>query len=136
MYYSTARTEQSDEQLLEILEESRVKNAVCGITGLLLYGDGVFFQVLEGAEPDVRARYARIEKDRRHQGLLVAVEREVEERSFGSWSMGYTPLDPELLKGVDALIPLERTGNPINQVDCDRLIGLLVESFMINQRLA
>ncbi len=136
MYYSAAREEYNDRQLRDILKVSRANNRECGVTGLLLYGEGAFFQVLEGEEADVRARYASIEKDPRHQWIVIAAQREVKTRSFGDWSMGFSPLDPELKEDVEAMIRLKRAGNEMKQADCDPFINVLVESFMVNQRLA
>lgn len=64
MYYSTARREGTDAELRDILELSRLGNSQRGITGLLLYGEGVFFQVLEGAEADVKCLRGALETGR------------------------------------------------------------------------
>ena len=136
MYYSTACQEQSDAQLRNILEVSRQSNRERDVTGLLLYGDGVFFQVLEGAEADVRALYAKIEADDRHHSLLEAVEREVPQRSFGEWAMGYTSLNGEIRAGVNSLMEAgERHVGASGNYNCDPLVRLLVESFINNQQL-
>lgn len=137
MYYSTACREQTDDELRAILDASRRGNSRRGVTGLLLYGDGVFFQILEGAETDVKALYAKIETDGRHQGILIAAEREVPARSFDNWAMGYTPLNQEIRSGVDSLVDVRR-----QQADaaatgaCDPLVRLLVESFIGNQQFS
>lgn len=136
MYYSTARHEQGDAQLLEILEVSRRNNAAVGITGLLLYGDGVFFQVLEGDEETVKACFERIKLDNRHQHMLIAAKRNVPQRSFEDWAMGYMPLDRELHEGVEALIRFKRVGNESEYPDCDPFVRLLIDNFMSSQRLA
>lgn len=135
MYYSTARHEQNDAQLLEILEVSRRNNAAAGITGLLLYGDGVFFQVLEGAEETVKVCFERIKLDDRHQHMLIAAERSVAQRSFEAWAMGYMPLDRRLHDDVEALIRFKRAGNQNEYPDCDPFIRLLIDNFMSSQRL-
>ncbi|MEB0262865.1 MULTISPECIES: BLUF domain-containing protein [unclassified Mucilaginibacter] len=41
-------------QLKDLLKESRDNNIRVGITGLLLYNDGAFMQVLEGYEDPVK----------------------------------------------------------------------------------
>ncbi|TQV83197.1 BLUF domain-containing protein [Denitrobaculum tricleocarpae] len=137
MYYSTARKEQSDAELRDILEASRRGNRQRQITGLLLYGDGVFFQVLEGSEVDVKALYDKIGADDRHHSILHAAAREVPERSFADWAMGYTPLSGELQAGVDSLMDVSRRqADPEVSLDCDPLVRLLVKSFIDNQQLA
>ncbi len=136
MYYSTACREQTDADLLEILNVSRRDNRLRNISGLLLYGDGVFFQVLEGTEADVRALYAKIEADDRHHSILHAADREVPARSFQDWAMGYTALQGELQAGVNSLMEVSaRHAGPDASIDCDPLVRLLVDSFINNQQL-
>ena len=135
MYYSTARHEQNDAQLSDILEISRRNNERAGITGILLYGDGVFFQVLEGEEDRVQVCFERIRQDERHQHLLVAAQRDVPQRSFDAWSMGYMPLDRELHEGVEAFIRFKRAGNQSEYPGCDPFVRILIDNFMSSQRL-
>ncbi len=136
MYYSTARREQTDADLVEILDVSRRNNTAAGITGILLYGEGVFFQVLEGDEEKVKACFERIKADERHLSMLVASERTLPLRSFEAWAMGYMPMDRELHDGVEALVQLKEVGNESGYPDCDPLVRLLIDSFLVNQRLA
>lgn len=136
IYYSTARREQTDAELRDLLEVSRRWNSQRDITGLLLYGAGVFFQVLEGTEADVKSLFTKIQTDERHHNILRAAEREVLERSFGDWAMGYTPLNDDLQAGVTSLLEVSRRqADPAATLDCDPLVRLLVQSFIQNQQL-
>jgi lipopolysaccharide biosynthesis regulator YciM len=92
VYVSDAAEEVSKDDLLTILAESRDKNAEAGITGMLLYKDGSYMQVLEGEEDAVRALYARIRRDPRHRGVVTLVEGQADHRSFADWSMGFQDL--------------------------------------------
>ncbi|CAN5128097.1 hypothetical protein BH10PSE12_BH10PSE12_12170 [soil metagenome] len=89
IYISTAREGLGVGDCRAILDEARNGNARLNITGLLLFNSKRFVQVLEGAEGDVRAIYARIEADRRHHGLVVVGESSLEEREFGQWAMAF-----------------------------------------------
>ena len=95
VYASIANEDFSPEQLLELLAVSRRNNESCGITGMLLYKDRRFLQVLEGDEAAVRATYARIERDPRHRDVVVLVTDEEREREFADWSMAFHDLDDE-----------------------------------------
>jgi len=64
-------------------------NKAVGVTGMLLYQDGNFMQVLEGNEHSVRGVYAKIERDPRHRGLITLLQGEIEDRQFPTWSMGF-----------------------------------------------
>jgi hypothetical protein len=79
--------------LLELLEKSRKNNAKLGITGMLLYKDGEFMQVLEGEEKAVRSLSKRIAEDPRHTNFIILMDRVCTQREFPDWSMGFTNLD-------------------------------------------
>lgn len=90
VYLSSATQLFEPEQIQALLEDARTRNASRGLTGMLLYCEGNFMQVLEGPADDVRAVYARIARDPRHHTLIKLVEERVHERSFGDWSMAYS----------------------------------------------
>jgi Sensors of blue-light using FAD len=73
----------------DILTASRRNNVLMGITGLLIFVDGGFLQVLEGDERPLRELYARIATDRRHRDPRLMLDREVPVRAFGEWNMGF-----------------------------------------------
>ena len=87
-YVSTATRELSQDDLNELLAQCRKNNAKRGITGMLLYKDGNFMQVLEGEETAVRSIYAKISGDPRHKGEILLQQGTEEERQFLGWSMG------------------------------------------------
>ena len=105
-----------------LLEESRRNNARLEVTGMLLYHDGDFMQVLEGEEEAVREIYRRIVADPRHSGILVLDDTPVPDREFAGWWMGFRrvergeipqgftdffnrDLDPETMgRGGDAIL--------------------------------
>lgn len=71
----------------QIVQQSRHNNAVDGITGLLWHNDGMFLQVIEGPESSVASTYARIAGDPRHEAVTILLDRPVDAREFGYWSM-------------------------------------------------
>jgi hypothetical protein len=96
VYVSRASHALSDEQLLNILEVSRANNQRDDITGLLLYKEERFMQLLEGPETSVCAAYARIARDSRHQDPTILLEGETAERDFPDWTMGFQSLDGDI----------------------------------------
>ena len=69
-----------------------------GITGMLLYNDGNFMQVLEGEEEGVRDLFGKITRDPRHRGIITLLQEHQRERQFPEWSMGFRDLNsPEVL---------------------------------------
>jgi hypothetical protein len=89
MYVSTAAWKMENDDLSSILDVSRANNRRLGITGLLLHLDHGFLQVLEGPKDAVLEIFGRIERDHRHTGLRILFRRDVPERLFGDWSMGF-----------------------------------------------
>ena len=127
VYVSMSAGDISKEDLLDILEKSRHKNAEAGITGMLLHKDGNFMQVLEGEETAVRALYQRIIHDPRHRGILTLVEGERDERHFADWSMGFQDLSkPEARStpGYSEFLDLPLTADEFsrNPARCEKLL--------------
>ena len=89
VYASAATVEFSSEDLDTLLEGARKNNATLGVTGMLLFKDGSFFQVLEGEADVVKALYDKISLDKRHNNVLMLSNQIIEERNFGEWSMGF-----------------------------------------------
>jgi uncharacterized protein YaaQ len=92
VYFSSATKEFTKPELQKLLDEARKKNTKLGVTGMLLYKDGNFMQVLEGEEKVVTKLISTIEADSRHKGVIVPVRGTSEQRLFPDWSMGFRDL--------------------------------------------
>ena len=80
---------------------SSQNNKLVNVTGLLVYFEKLFFQVLEGDDKVVDRLFVKIGKDPRHKDILrLKTEYEVNERLFPIWSMKMINLD----SNVDDLI--------------------------------
>lgn len=88
-YTSIASKPMSKIELLKLLQSARVFNSLNGVTGVLLYKDQSFFQVIEGQKKIMTNLLDNIIKDPRHFNLKVLYERETMRRDFGMWSMGF-----------------------------------------------
>lgn len=58
-----------------------------GITGILCYGNGQFFQCIEGKKAQILALWQRISSDLRHKQIKVLLARPIEKRGFRDWRM-------------------------------------------------
>jgi len=83
-------------EVARILAQSRKNNARQDIGGVLYYGNGFFFQCLEGERDKVKELYEGICKDPRHGHARLLAQYPVEKRSFSSWSMKYVSVDREV----------------------------------------
>ncbi|MFN3715045.1 MAG: BLUF domain-containing protein [Alcanivoracaceae bacterium] len=111
VYVSTATREYGKDELTRILAASRRNNSRDGVTGMLCYHGGTFFQMLEGERSRVEAVMARVEKDPRHHGVMVLLEQDVTERELPDWSMAFTQVsgrDADLLEGFSQLLKTGR----------------------------
>jgi hypothetical protein len=98
IYVSVAIEEMSDDALLALLEQSRTFNKENGLTGLLLYKERFFVQVLEGDESIIDALFERIKVDTRHFNVLLILKKPIKERNFEQWAMGFKSPNLDKLK--------------------------------------
>jgi EAL domain-containing protein (putative c-di-GMP-specific phosphodiesterase class I) len=89
IYTSAATRHFNSEDLVALLEKSRANNANAGITGMLLFENGSFFQILEGPETAVDQVFRTISQDLRHGKVVTIIREPIAKRAFGEWTMGY-----------------------------------------------
>lgn len=77
----------SVEQLAQILKQACEFNLANNITGLLLYKDGSFFQILEGPSEAVENLYRKIQLDLRHDQVKTLYQKPLVKRNFLDWAM-------------------------------------------------
>jgi hypothetical protein len=103
-YLSSASFPYSDDDLATLLMNSRANNGRAGVTGMLLFRDGQFLQVLEGPDEAVRERYGRIAADPRHRDVHKLMEETIAERHFPSWTMGYRAVTDTLADAIPGYV--------------------------------
>jgi hypothetical protein len=104
VYCSRAAAGIGDADVNRIVESARRWNPVFGITGLLVFGSGVFFQWLEGPRENVLHLMSLLKADPRHESVVPLSEsEEVRERLFPDWDM--ERVEPDSIRDVleDAL---------------------------------
>lgn len=101
IYVSAATYQLSKQDLMKLLATCRNNNTDLGITGMLLYKDGQFMQVLEGEEANVVSLHKKIAHDDRHQYVTTIYSAPIKERSFSDWLMGFQDLNDESVKDVE-----------------------------------
>lgn len=108
-----------------ILMMSRRNNAKNQIVGGLYYGNGYFFQYLEGEENAVNELYDRISRDDRHRNVTTLIQESLPARTFTNWSMKYVPLSSDVQhfldkNGMESFRPLN-----FNRPLCEGMIGVI-----------
>lgn len=78
-----------------IAEQSARRNSEAGITGILIFVEDEFIQVLEGELPAVESTFERICCSFDHRQLRIVDLVRVEERLFAEWGMTLLTADAE-----------------------------------------
>jgi hypothetical protein len=102
-YISRSSHPMSAAELLSILMSSRENNQASGITGMLLYGNGTFLQVIEGEDAVIDRLVERLGRDSRHTDVRILSRRTVPERQYADWSMGFERVSDQGLEAVEGL---------------------------------
>ncbi len=89
LYRSKASAGLSKEELGKILSSSRKNNPPRSVSGLLIYRQGYFLQLLEGPEEAVAERFGVIMRDARHEDVEIMIRAKSGERLLAQWDMGY-----------------------------------------------
>ena len=129
LYTSSARGHFSPDELERLLVVARERNAALGVTGLLIYCDGSFMQLLEGDASTVRSLYEAIGRDERHTDVRSLFTLETPDRWCADWSMGFLRTTDK--SDIDAFVNLAAGLDPIrdrldeNSPICGMLTGFI-----------
>ena len=88
-YLSEAISDMSFLGLMRLLESARAFNQTNGISGILLYDNQQFGQIIEGERASVMKAWKRIQEDKRHHRIELLEIREISERSFPDWLLRF-----------------------------------------------
>ncbi len=79
------------DQVAAIVAASKLRNCRDGLTGALLFTNGLFIQVLEGNAAALEATFERICRDVRHRRVVLHEFSEASGRVFAGWGMTGVP---------------------------------------------
>jgi hypothetical protein len=88
LLYTSRAVEPTQSAIDSILNSARQHNHEQGVTGILVYGGGVFMQAIEGGRQVISDLYGTIQRDPRHTDVMLLHYEEILERRFGGWTMG------------------------------------------------
>lgn len=132
-YVSTGCDGLRFEHIKEILEVSKAKNKEVGLTGMLVYCNKHFFQILEGDKEDVEELFAKISIDPRHDNVIKLQSSYVDKRHFENWNMAFKSYNKEL-KQLDNFNTEEFYSYVKEQLNGNNAVSLklLVDFFDLN----
>jgi hypothetical protein len=88
VYCSRAADGVDEAEVNRLIEAAQRHNLTSGITGVLVFGSGVFFQWIEGPAAEVRKLKASLHGDPRHYDIVSLDESEEKrERLYPNWQM-------------------------------------------------
>lgn len=106
LYCSSASQDLASDDITHILNTSQKWNSENCITGCLLYYDKQFIQIIEGDKQSVKCLFASIEKDVRHENVILLKENEKEKRFFNHWSMAFKELSLSDMENIDEVLTI------------------------------
>jgi hypothetical protein len=121
VYCSRAADSVDDAEVDRIVEAAQRSNQARGITGVLVFGSGIFFQWIEGPTAEIKDLIARLHHDPRHHDIVSLSQSEEErERLYPNWTM--ERVEAEDIRAVlqDAL---ESAEDKNNVAALERIIG-------------
>jgi len=88
VYVSNRMPNCTDEEIKKILLSCEKNNPSLNITGVLLYSELKFIQLVEGEAKTLNLLYDKIKLDKRHEKVFMLSYGPIKEKSFPSWHMG------------------------------------------------
>jgi hypothetical protein len=105
LIYASDLAENDEQSLTAILASAVRHNQKNGVTGMLVYSNNRFLQVLEGESAVVEETYSRIAADGRHKKIVPLLTETIATRSFDRWSMGFRHLEDHDFKEYPKYFP-------------------------------
>lgn len=129
VYISSAIPDLKHSQIQNLVDTSCHNNDKFQITGLLLFVEGNFMQVLEGSREHVLQLYENIKIDSRHTNLITMLSETITERMFPDWSLAFRTLEPSELESRcnhHSLLDL----TTLHEQDASNKVYILIKSFL------
>ncbi|TYC50945.1 BLUF domain-containing protein [Zoogloea oleivorans] len=115
--------------LNSLLAKARATNAKLGVTGILLFHRGSFFQVLEGERDVIEGLYKSISSDNRHTRITKILQESIPHRNFEDWTMGYPHATQQEIENIPGMNDVFKNGRTYIDV-CETKARLLLGAFM------
>lgn len=125
IYASAATASLGPRALRALLSRARENNGRLEVTGVLLYVDGSFLQVLEGETEVVDELFLQIAGDPRHHNVTEIIREPIARRAFPDWSMGYAAVTRSELVAISGCNDFFAGASCLDRVDAGRAKKIL-----------
>lgn len=98
VYVSNRKPSCTQEEIDKILASCKKNNPALNITGILLYSDTKFIQLVEGDAKVIMQLYDKIKLDSRHSNTMMISYGPIKDKAFPSWHMGTKKLTTDTIE--------------------------------------
>ena len=128
-YVSTANKELSESDISLLFKTVRQKNNTIGVTGILMFSEGNFFQIMEGEHDTIISLFNKIKVDPRHYNIIKILQKPTGNQFFDHYHSGFTTiLNGEEKHKLQSFLNNEKVVNP----DSYKSISYLAQKFISN----
>lgn len=88
-YVSSAKDSLSSNDLEHLFLVNKRNNTELGVSGILIYNNGNFLQILEGEKHKIDNLFFKISADARHSNIIKLIHAPIDERIFDDYDSGF-----------------------------------------------
>ena len=126
-YISSASKSLENLNLKHLYNTSKINNAQQHITGILIYQNGNFLQILEGENKTINKLYRLIKSDNRHTNILQIINKSILAPIFEDYQTGFSIVDNS--KKIERLKTYLKWVKSAEMESVDKIIGI-IENFI------
>ena len=117
----------SNVDIKHLMDYVKTQNNQLGITGILIYAEGNFFQILEGEQDAILSLFKKIKKDPRHYNIIKMLDKEIYNNAFSEYHSSFTVIaDQYSHDELHQFLKKEESSNP----EHFKSISYLTQKFM------
>lgn len=114
VYVSTATPDLEESEIKNVLRNSKSWNNEHDITGLLLFSEGNFFQIIEGEKSLIHELFENIQSDKRHRNIMQIFGKDIHKEAYDGYESDFVSeeadYDPEKFQHyLDQIKVLDKT---------------------------
>lgn len=114
VYVSTATPDLEESEIKNVLSNSKSWNNEHDITGLLLFSEGNFFQIIEGEKSLIHELFENIQSDKRHRNIMQIFGKDIHKEAYDGYESDFVSeeadYDPEKFQHyLDQIKVLDKT---------------------------
>jgi len=125
--YVSSEKDKDITNLTNLFSTTLANNNKKDITGILLYLEGTFLQVLEGNQEDLKTLFDKIKQDVRHKDIFVIINKGIDQRIFDQYKSGF-----DTIESKEDLLKLQQyLTNYKKDLDSSKSILGILEPFLL-----